>query len=101
MTAFHRLGDFPSMASALDGLSNLAADQDAPANAAIGYGAADAIRETLGTPRMPDEEAIVTGQREKLRAALGPDELDRLTGEGHALEADAALAWALEAFAEG
>lgn len=86
------------MASALDGLAGLAADQDAYENAALAYGAADAIRERLGTPRMPDERKIVDDKRASLRMLLGEEDLERLTSEGRGMESDAVLGWALESF---
>jgi len=92
LRAHHELGDRWRTASVLDALAGL---RDDPAAAAVLLAAAEHLRETVGTPLPPCDEADHERRLRAVRAALGPAELDRARLQGRALSVDQAVEVAL------
>jgi tetratricopeptide (TPR) repeat protein len=95
------LGDRFLIADSLDGFALLAEVQGQPRRGARLWGAADALRQALGTPRPPEEQAECEQAIAALCAALGEEAFDAAWAAGQALPLDEAIALALEADAAG
>jgi hypothetical protein len=79
----------------LEGLAAVAAAQGQPLLAARLFGAAEALREALGTPLKPSERAGYDQATQATRGALGEDSFAAAWAEGRALPLDEAVTMAL------
>jgi tetratricopeptide (TPR) repeat protein len=59
------------------------------------FGAAEGLRDAVGAPVLPFYRADYDDALERAREALGPNAFDRCWCEGHALDPNAAVAYAL------
>jgi hypothetical protein len=64
------------------------------------WGAADALRESLGAPLPPHERDEAVREREGLRQALGEEAFAAAFAEGRAMNWERAIAYALEEMGE-
>lgn len=92
----HRLG----IARSLEGLAGVALAAAQPGRAACLLGAAEALREAIGAPLQPVEQALVERDASATRAALGEEALAAARAEGHVMTLDQAIAYALGAVQE-
>jgi hypothetical protein len=95
MEMFPALGDVSSVASALEGLGGVEVETGNIEHATVAYGAACAIREKHGLPRMPEEEPLTDEGIERCRNHLGGSRADAPFAEGKAMSVDEAFAWAV------
>jgi len=89
------LGGQRSLAFALEGFAHLAQAEGRNERAVRHFGAADALREKLGTPRGSTDSVETDRALADLRAALGEDVFTRDWEAGRAMDADEAAAYAL------
>jgi len=90
--ALARKGDFKEeMASGLEGLAGVVAAQGTPAWAARLWGAADALREAMGTPIPPVYRADYERSVAAARAQLGEQDFALAWAEGRMLTPEQAL----------
>jgi hypothetical protein len=90
------LGDKLGIAYALEPFIGLAVVQDQPARALHLAGATAALREALGAPLPPDEQARVEGPLATARQALGEETAAEALAAGRAMTMEQAIAYALE-----
>ena len=95
LTIARELGDMRQVAYLLEGLAGVAAALGDVLHAARVWGAAERLRETIGTPvsgfgGLDRDETVAAA-----RAALGEDAFDRAWKEGRELSGDEAVALAL------
>lgn len=83
------------LASSLELLGALTAEQGRTVSAAGLFGAAQGLRDALGSVRPPDEIADHDADVAALQAALEPDELEAAWAQGAAMSRQEALALAL------
>jgi hypothetical protein len=77
------IDDRECVAYALEGAGTVAAARGDARGAARLWGAAEGLREAIGTPRPPSTAADdIAGDIARVRAALGPDAFDAARGEG-------------------
>jgi tetratricopeptide (TPR) repeat protein len=89
-------GAKPTIAEAIYGLAAVAAiDGDAERSARL-WGAADAIRQSTGSPLSADAQFIVARYLKSARATLGGDVHQTARAEGGSMTLDEALTYALE-----
>lgn len=89
-------GAKPTFAGAVYGLAAVAAiDGDAVRSARL-CGAADAIKQSTGSPLSTDEQSIVEHYLESARATLAADVHRTVSAEGSSMSLDEALTYALE-----
>jgi non-specific serine/threonine protein kinase len=87
----HReLGDRWRAASVLEALAGVACDEGDARRAARLLGAAEAVRERIGTPVPPAERADLEQTLAAVEAALGAEEGERARAEGRALDLEQA-----------
>jgi non-specific serine/threonine protein kinase len=89
------------LAEGVEGAAWVAVALAQPARAARLGGAAEALREALGTPLLPGLQAGHAQALQAMGAALGEEEFAAAWGEGRALPLEEAVALALEGQAEG
>ena len=89
------------LARALEGLSQMAGAQGLARRAAGLGGAAEALRDLLGTSLPPDVRADHEAMAHAARADLGDEAFAAIWAMGRALPLDAAIAEALEAIPQG
>jgi tetratricopeptide (TPR) repeat protein len=82
--------------NALEALTRVAGAQGQARQAALLGGAAEALREALGTPLPPDERAGHASAVQVARTALGEERFAAAWAEGRALPLEEAIALALE-----
>ncbi len=97
MTLLREAGDRRHTARCLDALARVALRQGMPERAARLGGAAEGLRDAIGTPlppvvREPHAQTVFA-----TRTALGEDAFARLWADGRAMTLDQAVAYALEA----
>ncbi len=92
---FMEMNDRWAVALSLDAWADLAAARGAPLRAARLLGAANRLREQLGTPRPPIEQGEYDGKVAALRAALGVGVFAVTQAEGAALTLEQAISEAL------
>jgi hypothetical protein len=85
----------------LDGFALLAGVQGQPRRGARLWGAADALRQALGTPRVPSEQADYDQALVSLRADLGEASCAAAQAAGQDMTLEDAIALALAADAAG
>jgi len=83
------------VAQALEGFAGLALAAEQSERAARLQGAAEAMREQLGTPLTPAEQPRHDGETAALRSALGDDAFEAAWAEGRGTSRDEAVAYAL------
>jgi predicted ATPase/DNA-binding SARP family transcriptional activator len=88
------LGDKRGVAAGLRGLFSLLPPTDR--RAAVLWGAAEALRESIGVPLLPREQEFFDQKVELLRVALGEHQFAAAREEGGALTLEQAAAYALE-----
>jgi predicted ATPase len=81
---------------AVEGLASLHVTQGQPGRAARLFVWADAMREKIGDPRPPVEQASVERDLEVIRSSLDASDVTRLSAEGQRLTVDQAVALALQ-----
>ena len=92
----HEAGAKPTIATAVYGLAAVAAiDGDAERSARL-WGAADAVRQSTGSPLSTDEQFIVERYLESAGATLARDVHRTARAAGGSMGLDEALAYALE-----
>ncbi len=97
LAIFHELADGWGIAMSLEVVASLAASVEGSEFAARVWGAAERLREVIGSPRPPNELSGYCREVESARAALGADAtFDRAWQEGRALTADGACEFALQ-----
>jgi tetratricopeptide (TPR) repeat protein len=89
------LGDRLIAAYALEGFAALAKVQERPDKATRLYGAADALRESVGVPLPPSEREEVGGELAVLRATLGENTFNCAWAAGRAMTWEQAIEHAL------
>jgi tetratricopeptide (TPR) repeat protein len=87
------LGLHHGVAECLEGIAALVTTDDAE-RAALLYGAADALRTSLGARRLPDQQDWYDRKRAAARDRLGPARFDDAFSRGRLLAIDEALALA-------
>ena len=90
------MGHRPAVANQFESFAFIAVAQAQPERAARLLGAAEALREVVGTPMLEDERVEYDRQVAALRAALDPARLDEAWAAGNALDMDQAIADALQ-----
>jgi ATP/maltotriose-dependent transcriptional regulator MalT len=96
----HRRNLRPGIVESLEALAALAADHESPAEAARLFGAADALRHSIGTVRWPAEQAGYDDDLAHARAQLADDEFDAAWTQGAALSIDDAIEYVSRARGE-
>jgi hypothetical protein len=94
---YRELADRWGVAISLEGFARLATAGDQPARGAALWAAADALRQALGTPRPPRDQADSVSSIGALRAALGEEAFAAAWAEGRTLPLEAAIQLALDA----
>jgi predicted ATPase/class 3 adenylate cyclase len=95
LAAFRQVGERYGMARALEGLARMASARDEPKRAAQLYAAAAALREALGAPVAPIDQADYESQMAALRACLGEEGFTAAWAEGQVMPLNEAVAFAL------
>jgi hypothetical protein len=90
------LGDKRGIALSLDTYSILALNQGQAKRAARLLGAADALREAIGTALSPAQLATHTLDVARVRSALGDDRFAAAWAEGRAMTLEQAIEYALK-----
>jgi len=88
----HEMGSQGFLAACLEGLAALEARQGAPRHAARLWGAAEVLREAIGTPMHPVDRAPYERARAQVRATLGEQAFRVAWAEGRGLTPEQALA---------
>lgn len=96
LALFRDLGDRSGIAATIDTLASIATAQGDAGRAARLWGAAERLRETIGTPRPPDERAHHDRDVAAARAALGAAAFDGAWQAGRAMAFEPAIASALD-----
>jgi tetratricopeptide (TPR) repeat protein len=86
------IGDRELLATGLEGLASAVAAQDEPGWAVRLWGAAEALRETIGAPLPPIERADYEQAVATARDHLGKESFDAAWAEGRAMTAEQVLA---------
>ncbi len=96
LALYRDLGDRSGIAATIDTLAAIASAQGDAGRAARLWGAAERLREAIGTPRPPGERARHDRNVAAARAALGAAAFDRAWQAGRAMAFDEAIAGALD-----
>jgi len=96
MNILHGLGDRRGVIESLEGLAGLAAATAAPRRAARLWGAADALRQEMGSARSVDEGIAYERQVKPVRAILTAEAFDQAWDEGRAMSLDDTVRYALD-----
>jgi len=94
--AFQEYGNTAAIAHQLECFGEIAAFQDRPIRAAKLLGAAQALRESLDSIRLPHEQADFDQALTQLAASIGETKRDAAMAEGKMLSLDDAVTLALE-----
>jgi ATP/maltotriose-dependent transcriptional regulator MalT len=92
LTILHEMGSQALLAACLEGLGALAVRQGAPRHAGRLWGAAEALREAMGTPMHPVERASHEQALALARTQLGAQGFQAVWAEGRGLTPEQALA---------
>jgi non-specific serine/threonine protein kinase len=95
LAMWRELGERPSVPMTLEDLARAAAALDDPDRAARLWGAAEALRATLGVPAAPYRQQGLAAAAASARARLGEARFARAWAGGRAMTADEAIAYAL------
>jgi predicted ATPase/class 3 adenylate cyclase/DNA-binding CsgD family transcriptional regulator len=90
----------PDIAETLEALASIAVKQESALEAARLYGAADALRRSLGLARFPVAQSEYDANLEQARLLAGDDAYDAAFAEGAALSVDEAVGYASRARGE-
>jgi tetratricopeptide (TPR) repeat protein len=96
LAIYRGLGGRHGAAYSLEGLAAVLLAQAEAYKAVRLWGAADALRESIGAPLPPDERERCERQMALARSALGEDARSAAWSEGRAMSLDQAIAYALE-----
>ena len=96
MTILHGLGYRPGVIESLEGLAGVAAATAAPGRAARLWGAADALRQEMGSARSVHLSIAYERQVKPVRAILTAEAFDQAWDEGRAMTLDDAVRYALD-----
>jgi tetratricopeptide (TPR) repeat protein len=92
---FQELGEPDGVAECLEGLAGVAAAEGRLTRAVRLYGAAEALRESIGAPLIHVEQQRVERTLSHIRASMEPAAYDQARAEGRAMKLDAAIGYAL------
>jgi ATP/maltotriose-dependent transcriptional regulator MalT len=92
LTILHEIGSQAFLAACLEGLATLSAGQGTPRQAARLWGAAEVLREVMGTPLHPVDRAAYEQVRAQARAMLGEAAFRAAWAEGRMMTPEQALA---------
>ncbi len=96
LTLRREVADRRGIAVCLEGLAGVAGGQAKPILAARLLGAAEVIRETIGTPPPPSDRAEYDRQVSAVGAVLGQERLAAAWAEGRAMSLEQAIKYALK-----
>ncbi len=96
LAAFRELGQKSAIAVSLERLGGVAAALEQPVRAAALFGAADALRQAIGSRPSPSARADAERDVAGLRAALGEQAFATAWARGQAMTLDQAIAHALK-----
>ena len=91
----------PGLPAALEGLARTAAPRDDPARAAMLLGAADTLRESMGTPMTQHQREGHAARLRAVRVALGDDAFEAAWAAGQAMTLEEAVTYALGEASDG
>jgi predicted ATPase/DNA-binding SARP family transcriptional activator len=94
LALFEQLGDKDGVAECLEGLAGVAGMHAAGWRVARLCGAAEALREAIGTPLIPIELGRYQAIRSAARAVIGPDAFETHYRAGRAMTLEQAIAYA-------
>jgi predicted ATPase len=92
------IGSRWDIADLLEVMAAIATGYDHPHEAAVLFGAAEYLREWLGSPLPPNEKKFYDRRIEMLKGRLSPEDLKVGWEKGRALDLDRAVAYALTSF---
>jgi hypothetical protein len=95
ITVFRAVGNTPGIAFCLDVAAGVAGAQGDAIRAARLWGASEALREELHSPRTAQQHRLFTPYVESARAALGDATCTRALAEGGAMTLEQAVEYAL------
>ena len=95
LTICQEISDRVDAADAIEGLALVAVAMDVPRQAARIWGAAERLREELGSPMPPYEQAAYMRALAHARAALGDDAFNEAWREGREMRFEDAMNYAL------
>jgi tetratricopeptide (TPR) repeat protein len=101
LSGFQKAGSRMGAAHALEGFAHLAHTEGHAARAVRHFGAADALREKIGTPQNVGDREEAVGALAHLRTTLGEEAFTREWEAGRATEWDEAAAYALQSAEDG
>ncbi len=96
ITILHGLGNPPGVVDSLEGFAGVAAATVESLRAARLWGAADALRQQIGSARSVDESIAYERQVKPVRATLTAEAFDQAWEEGRAMTLDDAVRYALD-----
>jgi predicted ATPase len=96
LTLLHAIGEKDGIADGLERFASLATAEGEWARAAKLFGAADALRKSIGTAPAPPDKAEYDGMLAKIRSALATNELVSAWQAGETLTIDEAVGEAIE-----
>jgi hypothetical protein len=91
----HEIGSKSQIVLTVEALASLAAEQEREENTARLWGAASALRETLGSPLPPKERAAWERAVATVRKAMGEEAFTAAWEEGQAMTLEQVFAYAL------
>jgi predicted ATPase/DNA-binding winged helix-turn-helix (wHTH) protein len=96
LTILYRLGDRPGVIESLEGFAAVAAATAMPWRAARLWGAADALRQKIGTATPVHQSIAYERQVKPVRAILAAEAFDQAWDVGRAMDLDDAVRYALD-----
>jgi predicted ATPase/class 3 adenylate cyclase/DNA-binding CsgD family transcriptional regulator len=100
LVLFHRNRLVPGIAESLEALAGIAADQESPTEAARLFGAAAAIRSSIGLARWPTDQSGYEEDLAHARQQLDADSFATAWTDGDSLDIDDVIAYASRARGE-
>ena len=96
LVVFRELGKKSGISGLLNAFASLGLHAKAFHTAAVLWGASEALRESIGTPIAPNEQAEYEEAVQQARSALGEAAFARAWSEGRALDTEQAIEYALQ-----
>jgi tetratricopeptide (TPR) repeat protein len=96
LASFRELGDRWGILGTLEGMALLAGAQDQARRGARLWGAADALRQAIGTPRPPSDQARYDEAVQAMRSTLSEEGFSAAWAEGRTLPPEEAIALAMD-----
>jgi predicted ATPase len=96
LSVFRRIGDRRGIAFSLEGFADLASLQEEPEQAARLWGAAEALREAVGSPMLFNQHREYDRKVAQVQARVGKDAFRAGWVKGRAMTLERAIAYALE-----